>query len=113
MRSKTFPTKDENIITILGLSTRYGYGEGSHRFITYSFPFEHFSEHINIEEYKTKISSFIKSVKFTEINDNCKIGLILFVMPKNGDEPYQKEDINKFCVENHINFVCKDTFVDN
>lgn len=104
--------KDENLINVIGLSTRYGYGESSERFITYSFPFALFSEHIDIEYYKSKISNLLKSEHFNDIKDDCKVGLVLFIMPERKDDPYQKEEINKFCKDNKINFICEDIFVD-
>lgn len=104
---------DENLIHIIGLSTRYGYGESSHRFILYSFPFSQYSEHISIEEYQSKINILLKSKDIKNIPDDCKLGLILFVMPERTEDRYQKEDINKFCKENNIDFICEDVFVDN
>ena len=103
---------DEDLINVIGLSTRYGYGESSKRFITYSFPFPQFVEHINIENYRIKISNLLKSEKFKDIQEDCKIGLILFIMPEKKDDTYQKEDINKFCKDNSIDFTCEDVFID-
>lgn len=105
-------TIDENLIHIIGLSARYGYGESSNRFILYSFPFSQFSEHINIEEHQSKINILLKSKEMKSISDDCKIGLVLFVMPEITEDRYQKEDINKFCKENNIDFICEDEFVD-
>lgn len=103
---------DESLIYIIGLSARYGYGESSNRFILYSFPFSQFSEYINIDEYQSKINMILKSKDEKDIPDNCKLGLILFVMPEITEDQYQKEDINKFCKENNIDFICEDEFVD-
>lgn len=103
---------DENLIHIIGLSVRYGYGESSNRYILYSFPFSQFSEHLNIEKHRSKITTLLKSKDIKNITDDCKLGLILFVMPKRTEDQYQKEDINKFCKENNIDFICEDKFVD-
>lgn len=103
---------DINLIFLIGLSAIYGYGESSKRFVTYNFPFKQFSKYINVKVYQKKIKNLMKSENIKNIPDNCKMGLILFIMPENLQEPYQKEDIDKFCKDNNIDFSCKEIFVD-
>lgn len=105
--------KDQFLVKLISKSVYKGYGESNKRFITYHFPFSEYTKLINIEKYKDDILSLLKSNKIEEYSYESKLGLVVFAMPQRVDDPYDSEEINKFCNDNGINFTCIDKFIDN
>ena len=105
--------KDKLLINLISKSVYKGYGESNKRFITYHFPFNEYNKLINIDELKEDILKLLKSNNIEIYDYESKLGMVVFSMPKRSDDPYDAEEINKFCDENGINFNCIDKFIDN